>query len=277
MEPVRVTVLIENETTRPDLRKEHGLSLLVEAGGRMGLLDTGRTGAVVQNARELGVDLRGVGWIVLSHGHYDHANGLRAVLRECTAATVYAHPEAFRPKYAGAGGVPLRAIGMDMTAGEVKEAAAALECTHEPVHLTPGVLTTGEIDRTTDIERPAPIFYTKGPNGTRRDTFPDDTALVVRAAQGTVVLLGCAHAGVINTLEHVKRLTGGPVVHAVIGGMHLGDASRERIDRTVAALHEAQVQLVAPLHCTGEKAVHALRDSFGDQCVAAPGGTTLTF
>jgi 7,8-dihydropterin-6-yl-methyl-4-(beta-D-ribofuranosyl)aminobenzene 5'-phosphate synthase len=115
------------------------------------------------------------------------------------------------------------------------------------------------------------------PTTTRSDAIPDDQAVAFDLAEGLVVLLGCAHAGVINTLESFSRLTGGRRIHAVIGGMHLDGASPERIRFTIEALERLDVQWIAPCHCTGIAAVCAFRAAFGDRCHPSPAGTLHRF
>lgn len=274
---MKVTVLIENDADRPELASEHGLSFLIEADGRTGMFDTGQSGAVVDNAGALGVDLSRLSWVALSHGHYDHANGLPAVLAEAPGACVYAHPAAFAAKCAAARGKPLRMIGIDASRDDITAAGARVHCSSEPVKISNSVLLTGEIPRETDFEHVSERFVVKTQTGAEPDLFPDDQALLLLTAAGVVVLLGCAHAGVVNTLAHVASLLPGRPVHAVIGGMHLGQASPERIARTIEAVRELAVALVAPMHCTGSHATAALRNAFGNAFGRARGGTSFEF
>jgi len=235
---------VENATSRPDLAAEHGLAVWLEIGDARVLFDTGQSGVVCENARRLGIDLSEADAVVLSHGHYDHVGGLGAVVELAPEATVYVHPDA---------GVRPRVRNL------------VVSCVSEAV--APGVRTTGEIERVTDFE-------------TRREKpvpFPDDQALFFEVEGGLVVVVGCAHAGVVNTLRHVAKGARCGRIHTVFGGMHLGGASGERIRKTVDAFRELGVERIGPCHCTGAAATAALKAAFPGACVACPVGTVLTF
>ena len=271
MSEVRITVLVENEATA-ELGAEHGWAALVEAGGKRGLFDTGESGLVVRNARALGVDLGSLDWIALSHGHYDHTGGLRAVLAQAGDVTVHAHPEALGEKLVRDLAGQWREAGMSVGRDE-----ARFECSPEPVALAEGVTLTGEVPRVTDYETVPDRFVTERDGRRVHDEFPDDQALILATEGGLVVVLGCAHAGVVNTVLHAREITGEERVRGVLGGMHLVSAPPERIEKTIAAFREWEPELVGPAHCTGEEAVGAFRDAFGERCVACPGGTVLEF
>jgi 7,8-dihydropterin-6-yl-methyl-4-(beta-D-ribofuranosyl)aminobenzene 5'-phosphate synthase len=147
----------------------------------------------------------------------------------------------------------------------------------EARELGDGLLTTGAIPRGVDFEDADPAFQVQTEDGWRLDSLDDDQAVVARTAEGNVILLGCAHAGVVNTMRHVGKLTGDDRVRAVIGGLHLGDASGERIEKTVVALLEHEVATVAACHCTGFPAAVRLHAAFGDRFVNGSVGLRRTF
>jgi 7,8-dihydropterin-6-yl-methyl-4-(beta-D-ribofuranosyl)aminobenzene 5'-phosphate synthase len=138
-----------------------------------------------------------------------------------------------------------------------------------------GVRLTGTIPRLTDFESDAGTFFLD-PEGREPDPLVDDQAVFVETRAGTVVLLGCAHAGVVNTLRHVESLAPGPI-HAVVGGMHLGAASPERVEATVGALVERGVRHVIPCHCTGLPATAALMGELRDRCTPGHAGAAFEF
>jgi 7,8-dihydropterin-6-yl-methyl-4-(beta-D-ribofuranosyl)aminobenzene 5'-phosphate synthase len=151
-----------------------------------------------------------------------------------------------------------------------------LVSTQRPTAVGEGLVATGPVPRTTDFEDTGGPFYLDRECRTP-DPLEDDQALFFAAAQGTVVLLGCAHSGVINTLRYVAELTGNRPIWAVIGGMHLGDASAERLDRTIEELRRLGVRLLGPGHCTGTPATVALWSAFPGRCLTCHASTRLEF
>lgn len=274
---VRLTVLVENNADPASLGSEHGWSVLVETDDSRGLFDTGQSGLVVDNASALDVDLRELEWIVLSHGHYDHTGGLEAVLTEAAPVTVYCHPEAFPMKFVREGDGRYREAGMELSRQVISKKGADLKVIPGAAKIGKGLTTTGEIPRVTNFE-PIPERFFLARDGERvPDQFRDDQAMVFSCEQGLVVLVGCAHAGVVNTIKYAIELTGIDRVYAVIGGMHLARASEKRLAQTVRAFQELEIEMVGPAHCTGQKATAQFKREFGDGCLSCPAGTRLEF
>lgn len=270
--PVRLTVLVENRSARPDLGAEHGFAVLVESRGQAVLFDTGASDLVVRNSRALGIDLSRVRSVALSHGHNDHTGGLSVVLDAVhPQASVHVHPAALERKYAVRPGKPPREIGMSHVPdrGRLRASTVAQE-------LLPGVLWMGQVPRTTEYEDSGGPFFLD-PEGGMPDPLLDDTSLLISARSGPILLSGCAHSGIVNTLRHAAGLAGGKRFAAVLGGMHLGSASPERIGRTLADLGEFEMGMVGPAHCTGRAAQDAFREAYGRRCRDCPAGTVLEF
>ena len=273
----RITTLVENTAGLDGLLGEHGLAFWIEWGEERVLFDTGQGGVLAGNASKLGVKLEQTGAVVLSHGHYDHTGGLAAVLAAADQPEVYAHPAAFSAHYArersGAG----RSIGIpDLREADVQRASRRLVSTQEPTEVREGLFATGAVPRVTDFEDTGGPFFTD-PQCRLPDPLVDDQAVYFDSVRGTVVLLGCAHAGVINTLWHVRELTGGRPIFAVAGGMHLGLASPKRMQRTTEALVDLGVQRLAPAHCTGMAATVALWSAFPGRCFACNVGAVMQY
>jgi len=260
--PVTITVLVEDATPRADLGAEHGLAYWIEIGARRVLFDTGQSDLLVRNAQALGIDLATADAIVLSHGHYDHTGGLPSVLPRAANAPVFIQPAAFQAKYSRHADGSVHAIGMPTPSREALAGhGGELVRGEGPMEIADGLYATGAIPRLTDYEDTGGAFYLDEAC-TRVDPLIDDQALYFQCSAGTVVLLGCAHAGVVNTLRSVRRLTGDQAIHAVIGGMHLHAASTRRLEATVEALRELEVSVIAPAHCTGPEPTALLAAAF---------------
>ncbi|MEW5972268.1 MAG: MBL fold metallo-hydrolase [Pseudomonadota bacterium] len=267
-----VTVLVENQPAGRGLLGEHGIAFHLRADGRDVLFDTGQGLTLLHNADALGIDLSALSAIVLSHGHYDHTGGLPKVLSRCGAVDIYLHPEALKPKFNREG----KDIGAPSAALTALGQARVLHTTEKSTEILPGLFVTGPIPRRNAFEDTGGPFYCDA-HRHEEDLIPDDQALYALTPQGVVVILGCCHAGVVNTLEYVSELTGGRPIHAVIGGTHLLRAGEERLAHTAGLLETLDVQVLAPNHCTGLNAQCYLRGRFPDRFVEAPAGKRFTF
>ncbi len=275
----RVTVLVENTAADGRLLARHGLAYWIDTGRTRLLFDTGpTTEALVHNAERLGIDLGQAEAVVISHGHYDHTGGLEAVLRAVPGIPVFLHPAALQPHFACDPDGTVRSIGMpEVTLALITQGSAAtVTLTESPTSVVDGVRVTGEVPRATDFEDPGGPFFLDDAC-TEPDPIADDQAVFLDTAGGTAMLLGCGHAGVINTLRFVEDLTGGGALAGVMGGMHLRSASQQRIDRTVSALEEMDLGFLAPGHCTGAPATQRLHTEFPGRTRACSGGTRFEF
>jgi 7,8-dihydropterin-6-yl-methyl-4-(beta-D-ribofuranosyl)aminobenzene 5'-phosphate synthase len=272
---LRITILLENSVHRAGLAAEHGLCVQVQFRGQSLLLDTGQTDLVALNAQQLGVSLAGLNAIVLSHGHYDHTGGVPAVLASAQNAKVFAHPTAFAPKYSCPASQPARYIGMsEQTANALRCHPVGVSSTRGWTAVADGIYCTGEIPRQNSYEDVGGPFF-QDEAGRRPDPIVDDQALVVDLGGSVVVVLGCAHSGVVNTLDHIARHTANKPIRAILGGMHLGSASDERIEKTIERLRQAAPEILMPIHCTGWPAVARLWQEFPDTLRQGGVGTVL--
>jgi 7,8-dihydropterin-6-yl-methyl-4-(beta-D-ribofuranosyl)aminobenzene 5'-phosphate synthase len=272
---IRITTLNEN-TAGGGCLAEWGLSMLVEADGLKILFDTGSGIAAIHNAQLLGVDLATVDRIVLSHGHYDHTGGLHKVLTRAGQKEVIAHPAVWARKYGGMEGGPERYIGIPFIREGLEALGASFTLSEEPVKLSAHVMTSGEIPMTTDYETVETYLRVKEGEELKQDSLPDDLALIIDTEFGLVVILGCGHRGIINTLRHARKVAGKELIYAAIGGTHLLHASQERLEKTAAALKEMGVQYLGVSHCTGFAASAYLAREFGDAFFQNNAGTRLT-
>ena len=259
----RITVLVENNVRGRNLVGEHGLAYLIESGPHRVLFDTGQGPAIQNNVAVWGIDLARLDAIALSHGHYDHTGGLARLPPVRGGVRVFLHPEALGEKYSRHSDGTAHDIGMPEGAREaLRRPGVEVVLSRQPTRLVDGVWLTGEIPRLTPYEDVGGAFYTDA-DCTCPDPLLDDQSLVIPTGQGAVVLLGCAHAGVVNILQHVMATMGEKRILALIGGMHLLHATEERLKATLDFLDASGVQWVAPCHCTGSGATLALRQHLG--------------
>jgi len=262
---LRITTLSENTAGRGDFLGEWGLSILLETEGATILFDSGKSISAVHNADTLNIDFARVNSIVLSHGHYDHTGGLRDVLRRMgKEVEVIAHPDIWQTKYARRKDEPDRYIGIPYQRRELESLGARFKLAKEPIHVTDNIVTTGEVPMITDFEQIDDGLFVREDSGWQPDKLLDDQALVVKTGAGLVVILGCAHRGMINTLYHARQLTGVEKIHAVIGGSHLIGVSEERLWQTIDALRGLGIQRMGLCHCTDLPTASLLAQEFGE-------------
>ncbi|MBU1039627.1 MAG: MBL fold metallo-hydrolase [Proteobacteria bacterium] len=271
--PKRVVVLCDNETVDQRCGCEWGLALAVDmAEHGLWLWDTGQTDLFLANARALGLDLSEACGLALSHGHYDHTGGLAALCSGATfRAPIHAHPACAQARFAEeSGGRPRRSIGPPKPLPEFIPAAPLTE-------LAPGLTLI------TDIPRQPGRFqavqgFTLNPDGTGPDTVPDDAFLVLDSQQGAVVILGCCHSGLANSLCCLRERLGIDQVHSVLGGLHLFKAGPEAVEETAQAIEAFGVQQLIAGHCTGPDRLAMLKARLaGCEVLPLAAGQTWNF
>ncbi len=252
-----LTTLIENTSISASLMAEHGLSMHIETGEHTILFDTGQSDKLLENARVLGVDLDAIDVVVISHGHYDHAGGVPALLEHTSPKRLVTGHGFFTPKYADdARG--LRYNGVSFSRQDLIDH----RWTHEYVGAVPyplfspedGIYLVSDFPREDRFERIPEVFLQKDPSGEMvPDLFTDEVLLVIESPKGLLVFVGCSHPGIINMIEEVKRLFKAPI-YGLFGGTHLNGASDERIDHAAEFFAAEQIELLGVSHCTGEHA-----------------------
>jgi 7,8-dihydropterin-6-yl-methyl-4-(beta-D-ribofuranosyl)aminobenzene 5'-phosphate synthase len=262
---VKITTLSENVAGMPDVLAEWGLSFLVEADDCTILFDTGRGVSAIQNTERLGVDISRVDRIVLSHGHYDHTGGLHDILSKMKKKVeVIAHPDVWSDKFGHHEGQEDRFIGIPHQRIKLESLGAVFKLSREPVAITENIITTGEIPMVTGYEKIDSGLAVKKNGQILPDEILDDRALIIKTEVGLVVVLGCAHRGMVNTILHARQITGIDTIYAVTGGAHLHNADEEQVWKTVDFLRTSGVQKLGLCHCTGLRVMALMAQEFGD-------------
>lgn len=273
----RLRIVCENTVGRPiPAIGEHGFACLVEHDGRSWLFDTGQGATLLHNLEVLGLDAQLVEGIILSHGHYDHAGGLLGFLEEVGPRPVYSHPAVFQDRF-WQGQHEQRAIGIPVPRVELEQAGAEFRLCRDFTTIAPGLHFSGRIPRVAAAEAGDPHLVRPGPDAGSMipDAFDDDAALVLETTRGLVVLLGCAHAGLINTVRHLLDRLGPRHIHAIVGGTHLGPAGDAQFSETVDFLAQLKLDRLGLSHCTGQVRAAQLYARFPNQVFFAAVGSQL--
>lgn len=283
---VRQPMGIDGKLPDDTLLAEHGLCLLLtaEAAGRRAriLLDAGYSPvAAPRNLRQMGIPGGNIDAIVISHGHEDHVGALEELWAWAGKPPVYLHPKAFAyPRYYKADDGVLYESPRMLKRDELLRKGMDLRENTGPTLIGGGFfLITGEIPRRTEFEHGLPGSLMVEDGREIHDTVPDDQAVVGELkGHGLVVMSGCAHAGIVNTILYSRALTGGKPLHAVVGGFHLsGEPFRPAIQPTLQALQREKAAFVAPMHCTGIEAKNLFRGQLEPVYAESSVGTRFVF
>ena len=282
----RITIICENSVYAPanmsaeNLIAEHGLSVLIENDDTT-LFDTGQGLGIINNMGALKKDVNAIRRIILSHGHYDHTGGLSAILKDRGGKVpVYLHADAFSGKYAHhpeGSSVIKKYIGIPKERAEYEKAGAEFRFVKGFSRITEKISAISEIKRPSDWKSWDIRLKQEISNKITDDPFMDDLSLLIDTDSGPVVLLGCAHAGIIEILDDISSRTGYREFHAVIGGTHLGSAPEEYIARAIQTVKKYNVNIVAPSHCTGFEVGCLFADEFKDNFRRASVGAVFEF
>lgn len=260
---LNITILVDNRSNQDNLKSEHGLSLWIEADDRKILFDAGQSDILLQNAKTLGIDLSSADTFIISHGHYDHTGGLESILQVNPSINIYCHSGVFSPRYSRQPDGRTKPVGMQ------KKAYAALhkkfdhiKWVNTPRFLNDHIGITGPIPRKSTFEDTGGAFYFDY-DAKRPDLINDDMAMWFRTGQGLCIVTGCCHSGLVNTISYIQSLEPEIPVYMILGGLHLVNASGERIKNTCDFLNSLNINQIIPCHCTGDKAVEYMQNRLG--------------
>ena len=278
---LKSTVLCENYVMWDRrLLGEHGFSVFLETDAGNYLFDTGTGTTIINNSIMLGLDLNSIKGIILSHNHGDHTGGLLPVLQIKEGIEVYSHPSLFRATFAKVNGNHID-IGLPYTYQSLESRKAIFNFSTDFREIASGFWLTGEIPRITDYETASlnqitnDIQLIRTEKGYQEDNIIDDQSIVIETSKGLIVILGCCHAGIINTLSYISKKMGTRSFHAVYGGTHLGAANDETKRKSIAALHEFNIDRIGFAHCSGLDIMAKMTREFGNRSFYSHVGTVL--
>jgi len=273
----KLTILCENSVGVPfDVLGEHGFACFVETDAGNYLFDTGQGYTITQNSLALKKDLRSIEAIMISHGHYDHTGGLPAVLKQKGPVDVFGHNEIFAQRIWSKDGVT-RDIGIPFRRRYLESLGARFKLGADMVEVGPGVYLTGEIPRQSSFEKGDGAMTLIEGNGQKihPDPLLDDLSMLVDTDKGLIIVLGCAHAGMINIINYAIEQLHTDRIFAVIGGTHLGFADDRQFEETLKVIDSYNIQHIGVSHCTGLEKASLLYARLGERFFFGTVGATL--
>ena len=279
---LKIQILCDN-TASGNYLGEHGLSFFIESDDMNILFDTGRGYTFTHNVKISEIDLQKTNFLILSHGHYDHTGGISDFFRISGIKQkisnnfkIIMHPKTLDEKYSktpeGA-----KYIGISPDDKEtLMKYSNNIETTKKLVTISSNIKLTGEIPLINKLESANNHFFINK-ELSAADKLPDDKALFFKTSKGIIVLLGCCHSGLGNTLDYISEVEKTDSIYAVIGGTHLRSAKKARLDFTIDILKKYNVSFFAPNHCTGQKSISYIYSQIPSIIHPAPAGTRFIF
>ena len=276
---IKITTLAENTAGGMGILAEWGVSMLVEVDDYCFLLDTGAGFVAAHNSIRMNVDLKAIDKLIFSHGHDDHTGGLLNLLKiRKTPLEIIAHPDVWDLKYWKRGrDASFNFIGIPYSREKAESLGARFNLTPAPVWLNDNIVASGEVPMENSFESIDESAVVKTSNGFKPDPLRDDQSVFIKTDQGVVVICGCAHRGVVNTIRHAQKLTGCNKVYSVIGGIHLFSASEKRIGETIKEFRARDIAKIGVSHCTGPYAASIFAHEFKDKFFFNHAGTITEF
>lgn len=275
---LRIITLMENQPSENKaLKNEHGLSLYIEAQGTRLLFDCGPGDGFLYNARKLGVDLRGLDGVALSHNHYDHAAGYRDLIEGGSPCRVlYTGEGFFERKYASADGLKFCDLSSGLEESFLAERGIKRQVCGDSLQVGEGLWLEGNFKRAHAMETIPERFFKRTKRGMERDGFSDEICAAAETERGLILIAGCSHPGILNMVKTVMERHKKPV-WAVLGGTHLVEADKERIHATMDELEAMGTRLLAICHCSGDKALETAKSHPGLTLCKLSVGDTMDF
>jgi 7,8-dihydropterin-6-yl-methyl-4-(beta-D-ribofuranosyl)aminobenzene 5'-phosphate synthase len=275
---MKITIICENTVGRRIGLGEHGFSAFIETERGNYLFDTGSGHSVVRNSLELNKDLRTIEKIFLSHGHFDHTGGLPEVLKLKGRVDVHAHADVFLDRIhviKDNEKETKKFVGLPYKKRYLESLGAHFIFNKDFMEVEKAVFLTGEVPRKTSFEKPDPVLFSEIDGKTEQDIFSDDQSLILDTKRGLILVLGCAHSGMINIINYVIDKTGKEKFYAVLGGTHLDFLAPEQLEESIKMLKKMKIEKIGVCHCTGMRAAFRLQQEFGDRFFYGHVGSSL--
>lgn len=277
---------VKNNEVNTTIIAEHGFASIITVTrnnrSRSMIFDFGFSEAgAAFNAKAMDIDLSGIEATAISHGHLDHVGGMVELMKLVGKKNIdlVLHPQAFRdPRFLKVSETTKRKF-LSFTRDKVKAAGLIIVETSEPYSMLDGdIVFLGSIPRETDFEHGAPNLFYSDHGEVKLDDFADDTSLIANLkGKGLVVISGCAHSGIVNTVRYSKKVSGIDTVYTVFGGFHLSGINKDIIQKTMDELQKINPAYIIPIHCSGREAIASIEDKMPEKLIINMSGTRLTF
>lgn len=265
----KLTTLIENHIDKEEkYRSEHGFSILIEGIDKERpirvLMDTGKSGLFFDNAIKMGISLENLDALCISHAHYDHAGGVKRLLKESNIGKIYVGKNFFQEKYYKKKDGSWKNIGISFSKKELEvDKIAIYEMKEDTQMIFPGITLYQNFEQSVDYESLNPNFFVKRKDsGYTKDYFDDEIAVTLDVEDGLIVIVGCSHPGIMNIIKTIEKRSRKKIC-GIVGGTHLMEADGERLRKTIEDLKERKINIMAVSHCTGEENLQIIKENFG--------------
>jgi len=273
VEYLKVSTIMDNYVEKgTSFLAQHGLSLLIEVKKGKStvkiLLDTGQfSSTVLYNMQLMNINPNSVDLIFLSHCHNDHTGGIIGLLEKMEKKVpVVAHPEIFRENYNFQGIISSKGMSEENSREKIIEKGGEIILVKEPFQIFDGVISTGEVERIIDFEGKGLGTFNLKEGKLIPDDLKDDMSIVVNVKnKGLFIISGCAHAGILNIINHAVKITGNKKIYGIMGGFHLVGSSKEKIKKTINGIADFNPEKLITGHCTGLEAMAEFSSVFGEK------------
>lgn len=252
---MKITTLIENKSgSNDELHREHGLSVYIELDGKNILFDTGQSGKFIDNAESLGIDLKNLDYVIISHGHCDHSGGFERLVKEMNPdIKVYLGNGFFDKKYNLRQSGEYDYLGNSFDESFLKENNIETQyITEDITNITENLLIFTNFNRNEEYENLNQPMYIKEDGKYTKDLFLDEISIGIKTNEGLVVIVGCSHVGIVNILDTIINRTN-MNIYALIGGTHLVTEGEEKVNILIEYLKEKDIKMIGACHCTGKQ------------------------